>query len=237
VLRSDPMTKALIARSAAIFVTNSTFVDRPLLRERHPIFTPPPVDHRQFTLEGADVRETYGIDRGVPLFVAIGKVSRHRGFEEVLQTFVDIRRELPNARLMLIGHGEHRPALEALAQELGVEPLWAGYHEDDLAEHYRAADVLLFTARGSDEGHRAILEAMACGTPAATFPIDGVDALVERESIAATADAEALARVAIAQLGADRQRVARQSQRFGYTPAAERLLAVYERITASAERP
>ena len=56
--------------------------------------------------------------------------------------------------------------------------IWAGYHEDDLAEHYRAADILLFTARGSDEGHRAVLEAMACGIAPVTFPIEGVPALL-----------------------------------------------------------
>ena len=82
--------------------------------------------------------------------------------------------------MMIIGHGEHRPVLEALARELGIDAdvIWAGYHEDDLAEHYRASDLLLFTARGSDEGHRAVLEAMACGVPVATYPIEGVDALV-----------------------------------------------------------
>ena len=228
VLRPDPMTKALIAGSAAIFVTNFTFVEHPLLCARHPTFTPPPVDHRQFTPAGDDVRDMYGIDREAPLFVAIGKVSRHRGFEDVLQTFAFIRRDVTGARLMIVGHGEHRQALEALAKELQVEPLWAGYHEDDLAAHFRAADVLLFTARGSDEGHRAILEAMACGTAAATYPLDGVDALVRAEQIAGAASPAALAKTAIAQLGADRNRIAEASQRFGYAPAAERLLAVYE---------
>jgi glycosyltransferase involved in cell wall biosynthesis len=41
-----------------------------------------------------------------------------------------------------------------------------------------AADVLLFTARGSDEGHRAVLEAMACGVVPVTFPIEGMRALL-----------------------------------------------------------
>jgi len=230
VLRADPMTRSLLARSAAIFVTNAAFVDAAPIRERHPIFTPPPVDHRQFTPEGENVREAYGIDPSAPVVVAIGKLSRHRGFEAVLQTFAIVRAEVPAARLMIIGHGEHRPALEAMAKELDIEPVWAGYHEDDLAAHYRAADVLLFTARGSDEGHRAILEAMACGTSPATYPLDGVAALVGSDCIAEPSPSS-LAATAVALLRGERdalrRRMSDESQRFGYAPAAARLISAY----------
>ncbi len=107
--------------------------------------------------------------------------------------------------MMIIGHGEHRPSLEALAAELGVaaDVVWAGYHEDDLAAHYRAANVLLFTERGSDEGHRAVLEAMACGVPPVAAPIAGIEALLhpfEGQLIAAERVPESIATTAIAVL-------------------------------------
>src|SRR5207244_10053184 len=91
-----------------------------------------------------------------------------------------VRRTRNGARLMIIGHGEHRTALEAHAANLGIAEavIWAGYHEDDLADHYRAADVLLFTAAGSDEGHRAVIEAMGCGVIPVTFPLSGMSALL-----------------------------------------------------------
>lgn len=234
VLRGDPMTRSLIASSAAIFVTNDTLAGATPIRDRHPLFTPPPVDHRQFTPAGEDVRETYGIDRNVPLVVAIGKLSRHRGFEDVLQGFARLRKEIPEARLMIIGHGEHRPVLEQLAAELAIDVIWAGYHEDDLAAHYRAANLLFFTARGSDEGHRAILEAMACGVLPVTYPLDGVSALVEREFVAVESSPAALASAAATLLRGDtevfRQRVVEASQRFGYAQSAGRLIQAYNQI-------
>src|SRR5438445_1909455 len=177
-LRGDPLTRWLIARSDRLCVINDSFVNAPAIRGCNPVFTPPPVDHRQFAPEGADVRERYGVTADELLLVAIGKLSKGRGFEDVLQTYAIVKRSIATARLMIIGHGEHRPALEALARELHVDVIWAGYHEDDLAEHYRAADILLFTARGSDEGHRAVLEAMACGIAPVTFPLDGIPALL-----------------------------------------------------------
>lgn len=97
-----------------------------------------------------------------------------------MRTFSLIRQSVPSARLLIIGTGPHKPALESLAAELGIAKsvIWAGYHEDDLAEHYRTADAMVFTAPGSDEGHRAVLEAMGCGVPAATYPIPGMSAIL-----------------------------------------------------------
>ena len=237
VVRGDPFTRWLLAHSAMIFVSNASFVDLAPIRHRNALFTPPPVDQRQFTPVGSDVREQYGLGPEVLLLMAIGKLSEERGFEDVLRTYALVRREIANARLMIIGHGEHRPALEALARELAVDVLWAGYHEDDLAEHYRAADILLFTARGSDEGHRAVLEAMACGVVPVTFPIEGMPALLGdlAEPLiadAGTPEAAALKVVAVWQGNiAELRRLAyEQSSDFGYPRASMRLIEAYEKV-------
>jgi glycosyltransferase involved in cell wall biosynthesis len=233
VLRGDPLTRWLIARSDGLCVINDAFVDAPAIRGRNPVFTPPPVDQRQFTTDGDDVRDRYGIGADELLLVAIGKLSKGRGFEDVLRTYALVKRDLAKARLMIIGHGEHRPALEALSRELNIDVIWAGYHEDDLAEHYRAADILLFTARGSDEGHRAVLEAMACGVAPVTFPIEGIAALLGDlglRLIAETPTSESAAANVIAasdDLANLRRRAYEQSQKFGYAQAAARLIDVY----------
>jgi glycosyltransferase involved in cell wall biosynthesis len=237
VLRSDLLTRRLLARTSRICVVNESFVAAAPIRDREPVFTPPPIDQRQFTPAGRDVRDHYGIGPDALLLLAIGKLSKDRGFEDVLRVFSLVRREIGNARLMIIGHGEHRPALEALARDLGVDVIWAGYHEDDLAEHYRAADVLLFTARGSDEGHRAVLEAMACGVVPITFPIEGMSALLgglAPQLIAETATPEAaaskVARASRDDFAALRRLAFDRSELFGYDQAASRLKDLYHTI-------
>jgi glycosyltransferase involved in cell wall biosynthesis len=234
VLRSDPFTRSLIRRTDALFAANATFVDA--VRGRAVAYTPPPLDQRQFTPEGPDVRAAYGLGPDAPLLVAIGKVAEGRGFEQVLETFAVVRRSKPAARLMIIGHGPHRPTLEQLAASLGVTEavIWAGYHEDDLAEHYRAADVLLFTAAGSDEGHRAVIEAMGCGVVPVTYPLPGMDAILgdlAPEVMARVGSSEALALQVVNVLGDKtaelRRRAYERSEEFGYTRAARRLSDVY----------
>jgi glycosyltransferase involved in cell wall biosynthesis len=230
VLRTDLFTRSLIHRTDLLFVINDDFRNAPALGRRVAAFTPPPLDHRQFTADGPDARALHGIGKDETIVTIIGKVSPGRGFEEALHTFAHLRRLVP-CRLMIIGHGEHRPTLEALSASLGLTDgvIWAGYHETDLAEHYRASNLLLFTARGSDEGHRAVLEAMACGVPPATYPIEGMRALTGNAHIASAPSAEALATLAASLLRQDlRSAVIERSRLFGYDAAAQRLMAAYE---------
>jgi glycosyltransferase involved in cell wall biosynthesis len=236
VLRSDPFTRSLLARTSHVFGVNAAFGDVEPLRGRNVVFTPPPVDLEQFSPEGDNVRPSLRLRPDTRVVTVIGKLSRNRGFEEALRAFALVRGAIPGTRLMIIGHGEHRPELERLSESLGVNPdvVWAGYHEDDLAAHYRASDLLFFTARGSDEGHRAVLEAMACGVVPAVLPLEGMGALVDRELIASAPGPEPLASLAASLLAGDltllRRRVIERSIEFGYERAAQRLIAAYSTI-------
>jgi glycosyltransferase involved in cell wall biosynthesis len=233
-LRNDPFTRMLLRRTDAIFVINDELARANLLRDRDVTFTPPPLDIAQFTPDGDNVREQYGIEPEVPLLAAIGKLSKGRGFEAVLETFARVRRSIESAKLMIIGHGEHRPALEERARSLAVPVTWAGYHEDDLADHLRAADLLLFTAAGSDEGHRAVIEAMGCGVLPATYPIEGMPAIfgeLATRHISSSSTPDSLATVCLPLLNEDRSRlrdeVNRRAQLFSYESAARRLIDAY----------
>ena len=237
-LRSDFFTRSLVRRSGGLFVVNDALKSAGVLAEREVIVTPPPLDERLFSPRGDDVRARYGIDAATPLVAIIGKVSPGRGFEEALQTFAEIRRSRTTARLMIIGHGPHRGTLEALARQLQIDSavIWAGYHEDDLPAHYRAANVLLFTAPGSEEGHRAVIEAMGCGVPPATYPIRGMAGLLGPLSsrlMASEPRPEALAAVAtdvLAGQGELQISILQQARMYSFEQSARRLTAAYARV-------
>jgi len=112
--------------------------------------------------------------------------------------------------------------------------IWAGYHEDDLAEHYRAADVLLFTAAGSDEGHRGVIEAMGCGVIPIAYPLPGIEAILGGLAPAVMARGrtpEDLSLQVVEVLRGDtaelRRRAYERSDEFSYRRAAQRLSDVY----------
>lgn len=217
-IRRDPLSRSLLGATQLRFVINREF------EVPGATFTPPPVDHGQFHPNGprADIA---GL-----LVTVIGKLAPGRGFEDAILTFAALRPRF-TCRLMIIGHGPHRPVLESLIASLGLtsEVVFAGYHEDDLAEHYRASSLLLFTARGSDEGHRAVLEAMACGIPVATMPVEGVDALVPAGWISASGEPRDLAVTAERLLVNRPDDAFDRSLEFGYERAVARLVSAYER--------
>src|SRR5213075_1574948 len=49
------------------------------IRGRFVLYTPPPLDTRQFTPEGPDVRAAYHVEEGALLLAAIGKLDPARG--------------------------------------------------------------------------------------------------------------------------------------------------------------
>ena len=236
-IRTDPLSSSMVRRSNFVFVVNDTFSQHPVLRSKTTVFTPPPLDDRFFKPAGANVRAQYGVGVDEKLLCVIGKVSAGRGFEEALQTLAAVRRNDTSVKLMIIGHGEHRMRLEQFSRELGVAQsvIWAGYHEEDLPEHYRAADALLFTAPGSDEGHRAVIEALGCGLPPAVFPIAGVDALLgplAARLVAPSALPDALAQVVEHVLRSPKGELpaaaAKHAETFNLASAARRLIDAYK---------
>lgn len=235
-LRRDPFSKYLRARTSGIAVVNETFLAR--LPSKEAVFTPPPVDHRVFNPDGLSARATLGIHDEIPVVGVIGKVAPDRGFEDALRCFALLRSSHPGAKLVVIGHGAHRRSLESLSRRLGVEAqvVWAGYHEEDLVEHFRALDVMMFTKPGSDEGHRAVIEAMACGVPVACYPLPGIDPILGQLTgrfRAAESTPPALAAVVRSLLGSKqilRADCLRATAPSGYEPSARRLIALYRRV-------
>jgi 1,2-diacylglycerol 3-alpha-glucosyltransferase len=233
------MRRLLVSRAAAVCVVNSD-----LRVGREAVFTPPPVDHRIFTPNGPSIRERLEIPAGAPLVGSIGKIAPRRGFEDVLRTFAVMSASRPEARLMIIGHGPHRAALERLSRSLGIDHrvIWAGYHEQDLADYLRGLDLLLFTRTGSDEGHRAVTETLACGVPVASYPVPGIRLLLGSladEAVAATAEPTPLARVALGLLERSqslRGRCVDATAINAYEVTAQRLTRVYEVVVSRRAR-
>lgn len=237
-IRTDPFSRRLIASTRSLAVINAALLEHRALRGRTVRLTPAPLEP-QYSPDGKDVRDRYGIPGAASVVGCIGKLSPGRGFEDAIRAFALIDRTTPEAWMLIIGHGPHRQALETLARELGVENrvVWAGYHEEDLPEHFRALDLMMFTASGSDLGHRAIIEANGCGVPVVAYPLPGVEEVLGAQhsrlvSSAARPDALASAALPLLRDGATLPgpEMVRNAARFASGPTVERLLELYGRV-------
>ncbi|MEK7445550.1 MAG: glycosyltransferase family 4 protein [candidate division NC10 bacterium] len=115
---------------------------------------------------GEPIRAELGVGPG-QLIGSVARLAHNRGHELLIAGFERLLPDYPGVRLLLIGKGEARPALEARVRErgLGEHVLFAGYRDADLPEVLQALDAFVLMGPGSDESCRAALEAMAAGRP------------------------------------------------------------------------
>jgi len=100
----------------------------------------------------------------IPVILGAGRFTRQKDFDTLIRAFARLRRERP-CRLLILGEGKLRPALEALVIELGLEDDVAlpGFATNPYAAMARAQ---LFVLSSRWEGSPNVLtEAMALGVP------------------------------------------------------------------------
>jgi glycosyltransferase involved in cell wall biosynthesis len=99
-----------------------------------------------------------------PVILAAGRLAASKDFPTLLQAFAQVRPARP-ARLMILGEGEDRPALEQLIARLGLEQdvSLPGFVENPYAYMRQAA---LFVLSSTSEALPTVLiEALYCGLP------------------------------------------------------------------------
>jgi len=196
-LQRDPWHRSLARRLAGALLAHGDLVPR-LQRcaPRLPHIAIPVAIEDRFRPggDGDGWRRRLALARDVPVLGSVGKLAARRGFERVLEVAARLGPEL---HVVVVGHGELRPRLERLAARLGLTERvrWAGYVERGLEDLYAAMDVVLYTAAGSDHGHRMISEAQGCARPVVAADLPGIADLIEdgRTGRIARSDADALA--------------------------------------------
>jgi glycosyltransferase involved in cell wall biosynthesis len=121
--------------------------------------------------------------------------------------------DYPNTRKILIGDGPDRARLEKLYPDVEFVGFKTG---KELAQYYANADVFVFPSKWETFGI-VMIEAMACGTPVAAYPVQGPLDVVD-QGITGFVN-EDLASAVSSCLQLDRDRVLKGSQRWSWDNA------------------
>jgi glycosyltransferase involved in cell wall biosynthesis len=140
-----------------------------------------------------------------PVVLGAGRLTAQKDFESLVRAFAEVRRRRP-ARLVILGEGEERRKLQALARELGVEAdIHLPGYVDNPYPYMKRAGVFVLCSRWEGFGN-VLVEAMACGTPVVSTDCpDGPREILEggrHGRLVPVADPPALARAIEAQLDA-----------------------------------
>ncbi len=193
--QEPPARRALfrfLERRAARWCDHMIFISRPLQdwagRER--IVCPggqsviySGIEPERFAPAGPDeraaLRDRWGLPRDAPVAGIVSKLWEGKGHDTLLGALAGLRRRLPGARLLVVGEGELRPRLEALATELGVREavVFTGFLQD-VRPAVGAMDVSVLPSLFEGMG-RVLLEAMAMGLPVVASRVGGIPDVVD----------------------------------------------------------
>jgi glycosyltransferase involved in cell wall biosynthesis len=125
--------------------------------------------------------------------LSVGRLSIQKRYDMLLKSMVKLDKKYT---LTLVGDGDKEDELRALVKELGLEDrVHFALYQANPYPYMKEADIFVLSSRY--EGlPNVILEANACGTPAAAFGCPGIDGVVEEGKngfLAACMDSDKLA--------------------------------------------
>jgi len=111
------------------------------------------------------LRQSWGVTAETPVVIHVGRLAAEKNLSTLMSAFMAIRQEQPRAKLLLVGDGPERKALQSQLPEA----IFAGTRSgEDLAAHYASADLFLFPSLSETFGN-VTLEAMASGLPIVAY--------------------------------------------------------------------
>ncbi len=131
----------------------------------------------------ASLREAEEAGRQAGSIVAVARLIASKGMDDVIRAFALVRDRLPQATLTLVGDGPERPALEALAGQLGVAGAtqFVGHvaHDEVLRIMARTDVFVLLSTKPDERLPNAVKEAMALGCVCVVSRTPGIEELVD----------------------------------------------------------
>jgi len=121
----------------------------------------------------------------VPTLLYVGRIKKYKSLETAIEAMPVIRAQIPEARLIIVGDGDHLPALKEKVQVMKLTDCikFTGFvDEDPKVEYYRKSHLLVYPSFKEGWGLTNI-EANACGTPTLASRVPGLrDSVAEGKS-------------------------------------------------------
>jgi glycosyltransferase involved in cell wall biosynthesis len=144
------------------------------------VYIPNGIDTREIKPGSAgDFKKRHGLGSG-PMALFVGRLIKQKGLEYLLPAWKEVVRELPTARLVIVGRGNEEANLKKMAAKLGItgSVYFPGYiEESDLRGALHACDTFVLPSLW-EVLPVAILEAMAAAKPIVCTDVGGDSELV-----------------------------------------------------------
>ncbi|MGH2536620.1 MAG: glycosyltransferase family 4 protein [Candidatus Promineifilaceae bacterium] len=133
----------------------------------------------QYRDGAVEARMRLGFRRDELLVVFVGRLAAPKGLELLLQAWSLFAADWPNGRLLLVGDGPLRSALQEQVLYLSIDSsvTFSGM-VDDVDEYLRAADIFVLSSHYEGLSN-SLLEAMAAGLPVISTRVSGSEDVIQ----------------------------------------------------------
>ncbi len=167
------------------------------------------------------MQESKALNSAHPIFLYVGRVA----IEKNINAFLEI--DLPGSK-WVVGDG---PAMAKIKQQYPNVNYLGVLKQPELAKVYAAADVFVFPSK-TDTFGLVLLEAMACGTPVAAYPVTGpIDVLGDSPAGAMNED---LRTACLAALKIPREVARAHAERFSWRASTEQFARHLKPVVSAA---
>jgi glycosyltransferase involved in cell wall biosynthesis len=136
--------------------------------------------HDAHRLSRQEARAQLGLPAGPRVILSVGRLIRIKGPEHLIRAMPRVVAADPSTRLVLVGEGEQRAALEALVRDLGLgaRVTFAGQRtHEDVIRFMKASDLFVLPSLIESFGI-VLVEAMSCGLPIVASKVMGVPSVI-----------------------------------------------------------
>ncbi len=112
-----------------------------------------------------ELRRHWGVSHDTPVALHVGRLAPEKNLDVVVQAYRAMQQRHPGVKLVWVGDGPDRHALQATCPDAIFAGMQSG---ESLAQHYASADVFLFASLSETFGN-VTLEAMASGLATVAF--------------------------------------------------------------------
>ncbi len=132
------------------------------------------------TGDRAATRAALGIPEDAPVIATVAVLREPKGIDDMLDALPAIAASLPTVRYLVVGDGEHGPALRGRVADEGLADrvVLAG-SRTDVAAMLGAADVFVLPSH-IEALPTVLIEAMTAGLPIVATDVGGIPEMVER---------------------------------------------------------
>ncbi|MGE4214907.1 MAG: glycosyltransferase family 4 protein [Anaerotignaceae bacterium] len=129
------------------------------------------------------LRSTFGLNENHKIILVLGRIAKEKSIDVIVNAMPQVFEKEPDARLLIVGDGPGRDALEAQVNNLGItnKVIFAGAKPwDEIGKYYQLGDVFVSASVSETQG-LTFIEAMAAGLPIVAKKDECIEGVIEND--------------------------------------------------------